>query len=122
MEEYRGRQRPVLIVAPSGQDARLSRQREMLAGSFEGLRERDVVLIELVGSQVDTVIGPECSQSAKGLRARYSLALDGFSILLVGKDGGVKLRSDEPVSVDALLALIDAMPMRQREMREAKQR
>ena len=42
---------------------------------------------------------------------------DVFSVILIGKDGGVKLRSAEPVSAEAIFGLIDGMPMRQREMR-----
>ena len=42
----------------------------------------------------------------------------GERILLVGKDGGVKLRSEEPVSIQRIFDLIDSMPMRRREMRE----
>ena len=42
----------------------------------------------------------------------------GSQVLLIGKDGGVKLRSTEPVSTDELFALIDSMPMRRREMEE----
>jgi len=33
--------------------------------------------------------------------------------VLVGKDGGMKLRETRPVSAEALLLLIDRMPMRQ---------
>ena len=40
-------------------------------------------------------------------------------MILVGKDGTEKLRAHHVVSAQALFALIDAMPMRQREMREA---
>jgi hypothetical protein len=36
----------------------------------------------------------------------------------IGKDGGVKLRSAEPVAAGDFFALIDTMPMRRREMRE----
>jgi hypothetical protein len=40
-----------------------------------------------------------------------------FAAVLVGRDGGEKLRSAEPVPAEKLFDLIDAMPMRQREMR-----
>ena len=36
--------------------------------------------------------------------------------MLIGKDGGVKLRQEEPISVADLFALIDSMPMRKQEM------
>ncbi len=40
-----------------------------------------------------------------------------FAVLLIGKDGGVKLRSGRPFALHALFDAIDAMPMRQDEMR-----
>ena len=39
-------------------------------------------------------------------------------MVLIGKDGGEKLRSHEIVSPETLCRLIDSMPMRQEEMRE----
>ena len=35
---------------------------------------------------------------------------------LVGKDGSVKLRSDEPLDLTEVFQVIDGMPMRQAEM------
>ena len=50
--------------------------------------------------------------------AREPPAGDDFTCMLVGKDGGVKLSSDTPVPAERLSDVIDAMPMRRREMRE----
>jgi len=116
MDQFQWRFRPVMVFAPSDEDGRLSRQRQTFAASGEGLRERDIVLIEVVGNQVATAFGPECDQAADALRAHFRADAARFSVLLVGKDGGVKLRSDEPVTADELFGLIDAMPMRRREM------
>ena len=44
-----------------------------------------------------------------------------FWIVLIGKDGGVKLRSDD-AGLDQIFDLIDSMPMRQAEMREQEAR
>jgi hypothetical protein len=41
-------------------------------------------------------------------------------VLLVGKDGGVKLSSSSPLSASTLFGTIDAMPMRIDEMRRRK--
>ena len=41
----------------------------------------------------------------------------GFSAVLIGKDGGIKKRQRQ-WNIDQLFALIDTMPMRQREMQE----
>lgn len=40
-----------------------------------------------------------------------------FTFILVGRDGGEKLRSSEVVTAEKLFGLIDAMPMRKDEMR-----
>ena len=71
----------------------------------------------MTGAAVVPILGaaPQSPQVA-GL-ARLPQASD-FQAVLIGKDGGVKARWAEPVSLNALYELIDAMPMRQREMRE----
>lgn len=44
-------------------------------------------------------------------------SINAFTFILVGRDGGEKLRSSEVVSAEKLFGLIDAMPMRKDEMR-----
>ena len=39
----------------------------------------------------------------------------GFAVVLIGKDGGIKQVWRDPVAPDDIFAVIDAMPMRQRE-------
>ncbi len=40
-----------------------------------------------------------------------------FTVILVGKDGSEKLRSQNLLTTEKLFALIDSMPMRRGEMR-----
>ena len=58
------------------------------------------------------------SEEAPAARERFGVETGCFAAVLVGKDGTVKHRSHEPVAPEKLYELIDAMPMRQREMRE----
>ncbi len=76
-----------------------------LAASEPDLRERDIVVLS------------DTAPDEKGA-LRQRLAPQSFLMLLVGKDGGIKLRSDSVIPVDTLRRTIDAMPMRQREMRQ----
>ena len=46
-----------------------------------------------------------------------AVSSSGFQLLLLGKDGGVKLRSST-ASLEDVFSLIDTMPMRRREMRD----
>ncbi len=50
-------------------------------------------------------------------RRRFGVGEGAFAIVLVGRDGGEKFRSPEPIPAERLFDLIDAMPMRRREVR-----
>ena len=47
---------------------------------------------------------------------RYAIGDNAFSVLLIGKDGGEKLRVNEVPDLQTIYAVIDGMPMRSREM------
>lgn len=69
---------------------------------------------------------PRLRISAVASRQNYGRGTDLFSIVLVGKDGGIKDRGTVPGDIQEMLTLIDTMPMRQRELnarkREAERR
>ncbi|MBM0748455.1 DUF4174 domain-containing protein [Pantoea eucrina] len=100
LDSYRWKQRPVVIFAPSAQDADYVRQLTLLQQHQQALRERDMVVLSDIRPADNGVL-------------RKALNPAGFEIVLVGKDGGMKLRQTTPVSADALLSLVDSMPMRQ---------
>ena len=88
-------QRILVIAAPSLNDDVYRTQAALLLPALAGLKERDCVV-----------------QTQFGTRS--------FSIVLIGKDGGEKLRRTTPLSPEELFAIVDAMPMRRAEMRERK--
>ena len=53
----------------------------------------------------------------KDLRERFSPKPGGFTLILIGKDGGVKLRRENGADLQDIFDLIDGMPMRKAEMR-----
>jgi hypothetical protein len=65
-------------------------------------------------------IGSMTAAEQAATRKRFHIAPNAFTVILIGKDGGEKLRSSIPLSVDTLRSTIDAMPMRQDEMRQPK--
>ncbi len=103
----RWRARILVVSAPSAGDAGLMAQRAALGPVRDGLAERNLIVMEAVGT------GPE----ATALRKRLRLPPEAFRAVLIGKDGGSKLVSEEPIPPQTLFATIDAMPMRKDEMR-----
>ncbi len=83
----------------------LQQQKALLAKQND-LTERDLVLKTYL-----------FSAKTAAVFEKYNLKKDGFTMLLIGKDGGVKLTSTTFKKPEELFALIDGMPMRQSEMR-----
>jgi hypothetical protein len=82
-----------------------------------GLNERDVVVISVLKDVVSTRERLTAPVSADDLRDAYDVLPHDFLVVLIGKDGGMKLSQDEPILAADLFALIDSMPMRKQEMR-----
>lgn len=106
LADYLWTARPVLIFADSERDPRYARQLAELEREAEALAERDVVIV--------TDIKPASRSEYSALRRKFRP--HGFNILLIGKDGEIKMRRPVVVSADDVTRMIDRMPMRQREM------
>jgi len=105
--QMRWHRRILLVTAPDAANPQLALQRRVLR-EWRGGGDRDLSVVQLVGGAVEGA-----GDTATGLRRRFKLPPDRFAALLIGKDGGVKLRSAQPLSPDTLQDTIDAMPMRQ---------
>ena len=106
IRQMRWERRVLIVSAPQAQDPALAEQRDILARWKPEAAARDLSLVEIVGSSVSGV-----ASDAKTLRRDYRLPA-GFTVLLIGKDAGVKLRRSTPIAAETLARTIDAMPMR----------
>lgn len=118
LDAARWQHRLLVIAAPMDDDGLLRRQRDLLAGLEAEAASRDLVVVEIVGAVVD--VRPAVLPPVDAGALRAALSLDGrqFGLVLVGLDGGVKRRSDQPLPACALLGAIDAMPMRRSALRD----
>jgi len=103
LDQYLWNARPLVIFAPSEDDPRLTQQLKWLEDEKAEIEEREVVVIVDVAGEQSTP-----------LRDKYHPR--DFQIILVGKDGQVKLRKPFPWNVRELSRQIDKMPMRRQEM------
>lgn len=117
LDEYRWKNRLVLIFAPSGKDSSYLKQKSEFEGKSYELEDRNIILIELLEAGRSMLAEvPLNNEQQSFLRKKFEI-IDDFVFILIGKDGTVKLRAKEPVLSDDLFGLIDSMPMRKEEMR-----
>lgn len=120
-EDYLWQNRLVLVFSPRADNGQLLRQREILAEAAEGLKDREIVNWEFVYLDSVNVDGKQkVHLSTNPFYSEYDVAYRDFTFILIGKDGEVKMRENKPVEAEKLFEIIDAMPMRQREMRGSK--
>ena len=118
LEAYRWQNRLMLVFAPAEDDPRLARQIALSRAHADGLADRDLLLMEVIGDKKMRIEGHAGSAAdARALRDRHNVASDEFAVILIGKDGGTKRREARPFEAEDLFETIDAMPMRRREMR-----
>lgn len=110
--------RLVLSFAPDAEDERARRQRQNQAQAQAAWSDRQLVLIEVAAGgavRVDGEVTPELNGAA--LRRQFEVPPAHYAAVLVGKDGGEKWRVPAAMPNPDLFQMIDAMPMRQQEMR-----
>ncbi|MSU91061.1 DUF4174 domain-containing protein [Rhodobacteraceae bacterium 2CG4] len=103
LDELKWVARPIIIFADSPADPRVRTQLADLEAHKPALDERDVVVL------VDT-------DPAARSELRQTFRPRDFSVLVLGKDGEVKYRKPQPITVREVLRLIDRMPLRRQEI------
>lgn len=114
--DYRWERRPLLLFAPTDSDPRLVETLSRIEASRCDFAGRDMVLGQLVTAGNSTIDGRVISaDESRQLATQYAIGDDAFSVLLIGKDGGEKLRVNAVPDLQAIYAVVDGMPMRSRE-------
>lgn len=108
--------RPLLVFGPSEDDDGVRTQLDWIERDVAGLAEREMDDVRVIGLRGVANGAPMATTDASRLRARFDIAETKFAVILVGKDGGEKLRTEQPIALSEVFAVIDAMPMRRREM------
>jgi len=121
LSDFRWEHRLVLLIAEDTDNALLKKQLNELKADEEGLIDRKLLVIQINPSNSQILIPKDQSeQISPTLYQQFKQGKYSFSFVLIGLDGGVKLKRNEVVSREYLYALIDGMPMRRAEMREKK--
>lgn len=103
--------RVLLLFRPNTADPAGKAQLEQLQKVPHALADRDLELLVISGDNLEG----EKSGAAAGndLRHQFKIAPTTFTLLLTGKDGGEKYRTNKVANPQEIFKIIDAMPMRQ---------
>ena len=104
LKQLQGTSRPVVVLSDSRDDPRVAKQISALDHTRPEMDQRNIKVLQ---------------EAKPGSALRKSLGVEekGFAVVLVGKDGSVKKVWHDLVDPKQIFTVIDAMPMRQDEMR-----
>jgi hypothetical protein len=116
---FRWEKRVIVIRTDTASNAKFEEQRALLLVDRDALRERDLVVFAVLGNgAIEPVFGRAPTQSSAEPIARMLTRSGDFQVAFSGKDGGVNTTATDPIKLDDLMQLIDAMPMRRQEQRK----
>ncbi len=119
LDDYRWKNR-VLVLADVAIDSEaLQSQLQVFTADKEALADRNLIIFLVTKNVVYRANGESSEMNAQRLRKNLDIQQGFRGTLLIGKDGGVKMREEFQVDPETIFTLIDGMPMRRAEMRKS---
>jgi len=122
LTKFQWKNRLLFLFAEDANDPFFKNLQNQIMAQKAEVDDRDLIVFEVPAkgpARMSTT--PLDRQQADSIRNHFDITSNTFSLILVGKDGGIKLKSDDRVDLSAVFGLIDSMPMRQNEMRQKKE-
>jgi hypothetical protein len=118
MKKYKWKKRPILIFAPSQEDSAYQALKKDISKLEAEIIDRDIVVLHLFEDGSGWAANAKLDSSMVGeLRDKYDISNNDITVILIGKDGGEKIRQQGTFDLEEIFRRIDAMPMRRSEMR-----
>ena len=121
MDDHLWSERVIIIKTKEAQCEKYQSQIAVFEHAEAALRERKIVIYFVNGSSYHLIDykHPEPvkdDQVSKKFAEEFFRDENKFEIILIGLDGGLKLRQTEVISKESLFDTIDSMPRRQSEL------
>ncbi len=120
LSKHRWENRLILLLTDDENNSTFQSQLAEFRKDFTGLNERKLIIYQVMPEEFKTGLNTGNKIKSDCLYNDYKKTNSGFEVILLGLDGGIKLRLDELLSLEKLFAIIDAMPMRRREIERSK--
>ena len=122
LTQFQWKNRLLFLFAEDTNDPFFENLQSQIMAQKAEVDDRDLIVFEVPAQGPARMNNsPLDRKEADSIRTHFAIPGNTFSLILVGKDGGIKLKSKDRVDLSDVFGLIDSMPMRQREMQQKNQ-
>ena len=122
LTQFQWKNRLLFIFAEDGSHPLFKDLQSQIVSQKAEIDDRDLIVFEVPAHGPARMNNsPLDRKEADSIRTHFDIPSNTFSLVLVGKDGGIKLKREDRVDLSDVFGLIDSMPMRQNEMRQKSQ-
>ena len=115
LENYLWKKRLLFLTQPQGEDSQLNEQIKKFQGLDTELQDRQLLVFVVRGDEITDIKGNQTPLDPS------RMAFASFTgVILIGKDGGIKLQEPFVIEPQRVFDLIDSMPMRKAEMKNSE--
>jgi hypothetical protein len=118
LSDYQWKNRLVILVDEGLKTDAIRSQFKAFVSKPDELVERDILLFLLTPKTIVLSNGENAELSVNDAYSSLSIPKNFKGVLLIGKDGGIKLKKPFEVTTADIFTLIDGMPMRKSEIRK----
>jgi hypothetical protein len=117
LKQFQWKHRLLLIFAMDENDPHFKKLKDEIIAQKAEVENRDLLVFEIFErglSRINTT--PLDPVNVHSIRKHYAVPQSAFKVILIGKDGGIKLKQDDTANLKAIFKRVDSMPMRKNEI------
>ncbi|MBQ4805408.1 DUF4174 domain-containing protein [Aquimarina sp. MMG015] len=117
LDKHRWEDRLILVLSDSYKNPKLVKQLKEFKNKSKNLQDRKLIVYQITPNSYQTGIDKNTSTKSNAVYKGYNPSNEDFKIILIGLDGGIKLKSNKVLLSTQIFDQIDQMPMRRQELR-----
>jgi hypothetical protein len=118
LEQHEWKDRVLIVTSNTTQF--IDWQIDLFRKNQKGLKERKLIVYKVTPTQYAKGIDSKDWIDDTNFYSKIKRTQKDFEVILIGLDGGVKLRETHLVPLQKLFPLIDGMPMRRQELKNER--
>ncbi|KGK29554.1 hypothetical protein EL45_15025 [Cellulophaga sp. E6(2014)] len=111
ISDFKWKNRVLLLIDTASNSKNIKQQIQAFEGQYSAFQERDIIYF--ISTPKGSYDSDKQLLNLSGLEKYHKKDFSG--LILIGKDGGIKLKKPFVVPVKTIISLIDTMPMRKSE-------